>query len=78
MQISHFKERENLTHLPFCAIDPVGAKDHDDAIFYDQDNAMLYVGIADVSHYVTPNSPLDGEAKSRGFSIYFPHKSIPM
>lgn len=78
VQISHFKERENLTHLPFCAIDPVGAKDHDDAIFYDQDNAMLYVGIADVSHYVTPNSPLDGEAKSRGFSIYFPHKSIPM
>ncbi len=78
VRLGQFKERENLTHLPFCAIDPASAKDHDDAIYYDQENSTLYVGIADVSYYVTPNSQLDEEAKSRGFSIYFPHKSIPM
>lgn len=78
VKIKDFKERINLTNLPFCAIDPVSAKDHDDAIFYDEESSILYVAIADVSHYVTPNSPLDIEAKSRGFSIYFPHKSIPM
>ncbi|MCH5322969.1 MAG: VacB/RNase II family 3'-5' exoribonuclease [Helicobacter sp.] len=76
--IKDFKERTNLTHLPFCAIDPVDAKDYDDAIFYDEENSTLYVAIADVSHYVLPDSPLDKDAKKRGFSVYFPHKSIPM
>ncbi len=78
VKIKDFKERINLTHLPFCTIDPKNAKDHDDAIFYDSTSSLLYIAIADVSHYVTPNSPLDIEAKNRSFSIYFPHKSIPM
>ncbi|WP_104721731.1 RNB domain-containing ribonuclease [Helicobacter mesocricetorum] len=78
VKIQDFKERINLTHLPFCTIDPKNAKDHDDAIFYDSQYSLLYIAIADVSHYVTPNSPLDIEAKNRSFSIYFPHKSIPM
>ncbi|PZT48773.1 ribonuclease [Helicobacter valdiviensis] len=78
LRLKNYEERVNLSHLPFCVIDPKDAKDHDDAIFYDTLNSTLYVAIADVSHYVTPNSYLDQEAQKRGFSIYFPHKSIPM
>jgi len=70
--------REDLTHLSFCTIDPQSAKDHDDAIYYDKKNRTLYVAIADVSEYVYLNGAIDKEAKKRGFSIYFPHKSIPM
>jgi ribonuclease R len=73
-----FPNRLDLTDLSFCTIDPPTAKDHDDAIYFDKKNHTLYVAIADVSHYVTPSSHIDIEAKSRGFSIYFPHKSIPM
>ncbi|MBX7491459.1 RNB domain-containing ribonuclease [Helicobacter turcicus] len=78
VRLKDFKERVDCTHLPFCVIDPMGAKDHDDAIFYDSENSMLYVAIADVSYYVSKDSALDIEAKARGFSVYFPHKSIPM
>jgi ribonuclease R len=70
--------REDLTHLSFCTIDPETAKDHDDAIYYDKENRTLYVAIADVSEYVYLNGAIDKEAQKRGFSIYFPHKSIPM
>ena len=75
---SLYPERTDLRHLPFCTIDPVDAKDFDDAIYWDEKNHTLYVAIADVSSYVAPDSALDKEARSRGFSIYFPHKSIPM
>ena len=75
---SLYPNRKDLRELPFCTIDPVDAKDFDDAIYWDEKNHTLYVAIADVSSYVTPDSALDKEAKSRGFSIYFPHKSIPM
>lgn len=68
----------DLTHLPFCTIDPPDAKDFDDAIFFDVQNHTLYVAIADVTAYVFPFGDIDKEAKKRGFSIYFPHKSIPM
>jgi ribonuclease R len=70
--------REDLTHLFFCTIDPETAKDHDDAIYYDKENRTLYIAIADVSEYVYLNGAIDKEAQKRGFSIYFPHKSIPM
>ncbi len=73
-----YPERRDLTHLPFCTIDPVTAKDHDDAIYFDRKTNTLYVAIADVSEYVHYMGPIDREAKERGFSIYFPHKSIPM
>ena len=73
-----YPEREDLSHLLFCTIDPVTAKDHDDAIYYDKESRTLYVAIADVSEYVPPMGPIDKEAKERGFSIYLPHKSIPM
>lgn len=71
-------DRIDLTHLDFCTIDPVTAKDFDDAIYFDRENYTLYVAIADVSHYVPYFTPIDKEAKKRGFTTYLPHKSFPM
>lgn len=78
VEISDHTHRKDLTNLPFCTIDPIDAKDFDDAIYFDAPNLTLFVAIADVSYYVMPYSQTDKEAKFRGFSIYFPHKSIPM
>ena len=75
---SLYTDRVDLTHLPFCTIDPIDAKDFDDAIYFDKENYILYVAIADVSEYVYEMGHIDKEAKKRGFSIYLPHKSIPM
>jgi len=75
---SKHKDRKDLRHLPFCTIDPVTAKDFDDAIYWDEQHSTLYVAIADVSYYVKPFGALDNEAMYRGFSIYLPHRSIPM
>jgi ribonuclease R len=72
------KGRVDLRKLDFCTIDPVSAKDFDDAIFWDEKNNILYVAIADVSYYVDFFSPIDKEAKERGFTTYFPHKAFPM
>lgn len=71
-------DRVDLTHLDFCTIDPVTAKDFDDAIYFDMEAYTLYVAIADVSHYVPFFTPIDKEAKKRGFTTYLPHKSFPM
>lgn len=71
-------DRVDLTHLDFCTIDPVTAKDFDDAIYFDMETYTLYVAIADVSHYVPFFSNIDKEAKKRGFTTYLPHKSFPM
>lgn len=73
-----YPSRRDLTNLPFCTIDPSDAKDHDDAIFFDTQSQSLYVAIADVAEYVSKESSLDNEARRRGFSLYLPHKSIPM
>ncbi len=70
--------RRDLRHLPFCTIDPVTAKDYDDAICYIPSTNTLYVAIADVSEYVHPFGAIDAEAIYRSFSIYLPHRSIPM
>ena len=78
VDISMYPNRVNLSHLPFVTIDPIDAKDFDDAIYYDKEKNEVYVAIADVSEYVGEYSPIDKEAKIRGFSIYFPHKSVPM
>jgi len=75
---SEHANRVDLRALDFCTIDPVSAKDFDDAIYWDRDNSILYVAIADVSHYVAYFSPIDIEAKLRAFTTYFPHKSFPM
>jgi ribonuclease R len=73
-----FENRIDLTHLDFCTIDPATAKDHDDAIYYDEVEEVLYVAIADVSHYIKEGSSLDSEARKRAFSAYFPNKVLPM
>ena len=78
-------KREDLRHLPIVAIDPVDARDHDDAVWAapDEDPANLggysaIVAIADVSYYVRPGSALDKEARKRGNSVYFPDLVVPM
>jgi ribonuclease R len=75
---SAYPQRVDLRHLPFCTIDPVTAKDFDDAIYFDTQRHVLYVAIADVSAYVPYYSEIDKEAKKRGFTTYFPHKAFPM
>ncbi len=72
------ENRKDLTHLEFCTIDPASAKDHDDAIYYDEESNEIYVAIADVSAYVKEGTDLDSDALRRSFSIYFPHKVLPM
>lgn len=76
-----FVGREDLTHLPLPTIDPIDARDHDDAIWAQRNadgTATVWVAIADVSHYVTPLSALDASAVTRGCSIYLPDRAIPM
>jgi len=77
--------REDLRDLPIVAIDPVDARDHDDAILAmpDDDPAnpggwRAVVAIADVSFYVRPGGALDREARKRGNSVYFPDRVVPM
>lgn len=77
-QINNYSSRVDLTQLDFCTIDPVDAKDHDDAIYYDNQTQELYVAIADVSAYVKENTKLDEDARKRAFSIYLPNKVLPM
>lgn len=66
----------------FCiTIDPADAKDFDDAISLQKDdngNYLLGVHIADVSHFVTPQSAIDREAVQRGTSVYLVDRTIPM
>lgn len=72
------RKRVDLSALSFCTIDPDDAKDFDDAIFYDSKKRWLYVAIADVAEFVKEGSQCDYEAQERAFSIYFPHKAVPM
>jgi ribonuclease R len=73
--------RQDITDKVIITIDPPDAKDFDDAISLEKDsdgNWVLGVHIADVSSFVTHDSPLDAEAKARGNSAYLPGKTIPM
>lgn len=73
--------RLDLRKLPFVTIDGEDARDFDDAVYCvprQEGGWKLYVAIADVSHYVRPGSLLDKEAYSRGNSVYFPARVIPM
>lgn len=72
------KQRVDLRDLPFCTIDPNSAKDHDDAIYYDESNEVLYVAIADVSYFVKEGSALDKLAFKKSTSVYLPGKVLPM
>jgi ribonuclease R len=77
--------REDWRDLPLVTVDPVDAKDHDDAVHAGPDpdpnnrgGFIVTVAIADVSFYVTPGSALDHEALKRGNSVYFPDRVVPM
>ncbi|MEE9272836.1 MAG: ribonuclease R [Robiginitomaculum sp.] len=77
--------RKDLRHLPVLTIDPVDAKDFDDAIFAQPDESpknkgghIVWVAIADVSAYVLPGSALDKGAFKRGNSVYLPDRVEPM
>ncbi len=79
------KGREDMRDLPLVTIDPVDARDRDDAVYAMADDQpgnrggfVIWVAIADVAHYVTPNSALDREARRRGNSTYFPDRVVPM
>ncbi len=72
--------RRDLTDLLTITIDPFDARDFDDAISLEREEGRwrLWVHIADVSHFVTPGSPLDEEARRRATSVYLPDRVIPM
>jgi ribonuclease R len=73
--------RRDLTDQTIITIDPVDARDFDDAISLertDKGHWLLGVHIADVSHFVPPKSPLDREAHDRATSVYLPDRVIPM
>ncbi|MER9971152.1 ribonuclease R [Mesorhizobium sp. M0060] len=77
--------RDDWRELPLVTIDPVDAKDHDDAVLAtpdtDEKNAggvIVTVAIADVAAYVRYGTALDREALKRGNSVYFPDRVVPM
>ena len=82
VEVEEFKEdssnRIDLRDLPFCTIDPNSAKDHDDAIYFDEINNLLYVAIADVSYFVKEGSDLDKLAFKKSSTIYLPSRTLPM
>ncbi len=89
LRASDRRRRVDLTDVPFVTIDGDDARDFDDAVYCEplqsqhelQEGAKgwrLIVAIADVSHYVKPGEPLDGDAYERSTSVYFPRRVIPM
>ncbi len=74
-------DREDWTDELILTIDPIDARDFDDAISLQRDSKghwHLGIHIADVSHFVEENSPLDDDARQRGTSVYLPATVIPM
>ncbi len=79
------KGREDWRDVPLVTIDPPDAKDHDDAVHAQADpdpnnkgGYIVNVAIADVAFYVRPGSALDRDALTRGNSVYFPDRVVPM
>jgi len=79
------KDRTDLRHLTCYTIDPPTARDFDDAIGLESEaeglkegQTALWVHIADVSHYVEPETELDQEAYRRATSVYLPDRVLPM
>lgn len=75
------KERRDFRDTLTFTIDPVDAKDFDDAISLKKisdDKYEIGVHIADVSHYVKEGTTMNTEARKRGFSVYLVDRTIPM
>jgi ribonuclease R len=74
-------KRLDMRGIWTCTIDPVDAKDFDDALSFrklDNGNVEIGIHIADVSHFVRIGNTLDDEAKDRSFSVYLVDRTIPM
>src|SRR6202041_3069899 len=77
----HDPARRDLRELPTFTIDPVSARDFDDAISAERTpdgTVRVWVHIADVAAYVTPGSRIDREAQHRATSVYVPGAVEPM
>lgn len=78
------RHRVDLRDVPLVTIDGEDARDFDDAVYCEPvavgrgQGFRMLVAIADVSHYVRPNEPLDVDALDRSTSVYFPRRVIPM
>jgi ribonuclease R len=73
-------DREDLRDLTTWTTDPIDAQDFDDAISVEErdDEYVLWVHIADVTHYVTPDTAMWEEARTRGNTVYLPGYTIHM
>jgi ribonuclease R len=85
LEAPSFDGRTDLTKVPLLTIDPIDARDHDDAVYAEPDTDprnhgghVVIVAIADVAHYIRPGTRLDKEAQVRGNSVYFPDRVVPM
>lgn len=75
------KGRRDFRKITTFTIDPVDAKDFDDALsvqFLENENVEIGIHIADVSHYVKPNTELEKEAYRRATSVYLVDRTVPM
>ena len=75
------KLRRDMRTVWTCTIDPIDAKDFDDALSYrtlNNGNVEIGIHIADVSHFVREGTLLDKEARKRAFSVYLVDRTIPM
>jgi len=77
--------REDLRKVPLVTVDGADAKDFDDAIYAEPDEAennkggwKIIVAIADIAFFIRPNTAIDKEAALRGNSVYFPDRAIHM
>ncbi|MAK18087.1 MAG: ribonuclease R [SAR116 cluster bacterium] len=81
MKVPDLRGRTDLRDRPFVTIDGADARDFDDAVHAEpraDGGWQVSVAIADVAHYVRPNSALDTEARRRGNSVYLPDRVVPM
>ncbi|NOU18307.1 MAG: ribonuclease R [Bacteroidales bacterium] len=76
-----YSDRRDFREIPTFTIDPVDAKDFDDALSFSvlpNSNYEIGVHIADVTHYVESGSPIDNEAIERATSVYLVDRCVPM
>lgn len=77
---SEIAARRDMRDVLTFTIDPADAKDFDDALSVEWVDGLIEVGvhIADVSHYLRPETDLDKEAYRRGTSVYLVDRVVPM